>query len=111
MSNWRGAAQVELEHPAGPQQQVLLTPQQVDQLLKLLPQSSISSSSGTKLNSETNEELNMNFAGNVTVLSSAYSYHTWILDTGATDHIAMDVSLFLQLRKPSSYCSVSLPNA
>jgi len=46
---------------------------------------------------ETDDELDMNFAGNVTVLSIECSHHNWILDTGATDHIATDISLFKQL--------------
>jgi len=53
----------------------------------------------------------MNFASNVTCLTSvAYYKHGWILDTGATDHIAMDISLFKKLRSQAqtvtSHCQM-----
>ena len=50
MSSWKGAAQVELDQSTLSSQQTTLTAQQVEQLLKLLPQSSVSScSGGTKI--------------------------------------------------------------
>ena len=52
----------------------------------------------------------MNFASNVTLLSAIYHKHDRILDTSVTDHIAIDISLFKELRTPSSNCYVSLPN-
>ena len=97
--------------PYSQKQSPTLTAEQVEQLLKLLPQSSAShSSSGPQFSSETDEELDLNFAANVTLLSTISCKYDWILDTGATDHIAMDISLFRELRKPTSYCCVSLPN-
>jgi len=92
------------------QQSSTLTPQQVDQLLKLLPQST-ACNSGSKFSSETDEELDVNFAGNVVLSSAVSCKHDWILDTGATDHIAMDISQFTDLRKFSSYGYVTLPDA
>ena len=85
-----------------------LTAQQVEQQLKLLPQSASSScNTGTTFSLETDEEICSNFVGNVPLLSAIYHKHDWILDTGATYHIAMDISLFTELRRPSSNCYVS----
>ena len=54
----------------------------------------------------------MNFAGNAVILSSVVNHKfDWILDTGATDHIAMDSSLFKEIRRPSLQSYVTLPNA
>jgi len=89
----------------------------VEQLLKLFPQSASSSShcttgTGNKFNSEIDEEIDVNFAGNAIIVSSAiYHKHDWILDIGATDHIAMDIFLFKEVRRPSAAAYVSLPNA
>jgi len=82
----------------------------VNQLLKLLPQPS-NCSSGTKFSSETDEEIDVNFAGNIALLSAVSCKHAWILDTGTTDHIAIDISQLKELRKPSAYSQVTLPNA
>uniref|UniRef100_A0A7C9ANZ1 Uncharacterized protein n=1 Tax=Opuntia streptacantha TaxID=393608 RepID=A0A7C9ANZ1_OPUST len=63
---WKGAAaQVEVDQSAYSQNQSpALTAQQVEQLLKLLPQASTShSNSAPKFSSETDEELDLNFAG------------------------------------------------
>ena len=82
----------------------------MDQLLKLLPQST-TCSSGPNFSSEIDEEIDVNFAGNVVLSSAVSCKHDWILDTGATDHIAMDISQFKDIRKSSTYSYVTLPDA
>ena len=84
----------------------------MEQVLKLLPQYvSSSCSTGTKFSSETNEEIDVNFAGNVTFFCTISHKHDWILDSGVTDYIAMGISLLKELRRPSSNCYFSLSNA
>ena len=73
-THWRNAANTEtqrsdMEHPSTNHSggSATLTSQQVEQLLRLLPSSSASSSSypsGTKFHSETDEEIDVNFASN-----------------------------------------------
>ena len=63
------------------------------------------------MSSETDDEIDVNFAGNVAFLSAVSCKHAWILDTGATDHIAMNISQFKGLRKPIASSYVTLPNA
>ena len=80
--NWREAAQVEVEPSVfSYKQSPTLTAQQVEQLLKLLPPPASSNySSGTKFSSETDEKIDVNFTGNVTLLSVIYHKHDWILE-------------------------------
>lgn len=67
----------------GKNQSMTFTQQQIEQLLRLLPQSSKSVSH----TSDGDEDFDHNFAGNI--LCSCVSSRTddWTLDTGATDHM------------------------
>lgn len=58
-----------------------LTPQQLEQLLKLLPSSSKSG------NGETDDEMDTNYAGMVTCCNVEVKKSKWILDSGATHHM------------------------
>ncbi|KAJ8439782.1 hypothetical protein Cgig2_029042 [Carnegiea gigantea] len=72
-SSWKEATQVKIQNTKSSQNQgPTLTAHQVEQLLKLLPPSLAGSGciTRTKFSLETDEEIDMNFAGNVTVLSA-----------------------------------------
>jgi len=64
-----------------------LTPQQIEQLLKLLPSTSQTPSSKASHNTyDTDEEIDYNFAGMVYSCAATKS-SAWILDPDATDHM------------------------
>ncbi|KAK9698544.1 hypothetical protein RND81_08G112000 [Saponaria officinalis] len=52
-----------------------------------------------------------NFAGNSTASSNAFAYSSsWILDSGASDHMCSNKLLFSELHTLSKAYSISLPN-
>ena len=81
---------------------ITLTSQQLEQLLKLLPQTG----------NDTDEELNESFSGMVTCcLSSAnYSSMTWIIDSGATDHMTAYLQNLVDVRQAPPHSVIKLPN-
>ncbi|KAJ8428466.1 hypothetical protein Cgig2_030249 [Carnegiea gigantea] len=63
-----------------------LTPQQIPQLLNLIPQQHKIQHSL----SENDDELEQSFAGTVFFTCSSFNSCGWIIDTGVTDHIALN---------------------
>lgn len=72
------SAQVEEQDKSG-----MLTPQRISQLLKLLPNNS-------RLESESEEEIDSGFAGIITCCSATINMKNWVIDTGASDHMVCD---------------------
>lgn len=64
---------------------VMFTPQQLQQLLKLMPKGV--ESGHNSHNSETDEELEQCFSGMVTCHMSSVDSTAWIIDSGASDHM------------------------
>jgi len=82
-------------------------------LLKLLPSNNANSSSysgGTKFQSDIDEEIDVNFAGKATILFAKTSNNSWILDTGATDHIAVSSKVLDHAKTIDSRTLINLPN-
>ena len=87
--DWKVAAQAESSSTKA----VTLTQQQVEQLLKLLPNSSTAST-------EFKDELDNSFAGNVFHSCASFKSEEWILDTGVTDHMTSACSIFTAPQAP-----------
>lgn len=82
-----------------------LTPQQLEQLLKLLP-----SSSKNKADCDTDEEIDDSFAGMIYCHAATAQNDNWIIDSGASDHMT---SRYDQLINPVMACNkprINLPN-
>ncbi|KAL2905450.1 Retrovirus-related Pol polyprotein from transposon RE1 [Bienertia sinuspersici] len=63
-----------------------LTAQQIEQLLKLIPSGSKASKSGY----DTEEELDNSFAGMTSCFNATSCHNRWIIDSGASDHMVAD---------------------
>ncbi|KAL2922455.1 hypothetical protein RDABS01_013946 [Bienertia sinuspersici] len=69
--------------------EAVLTPQQVEQLLKLLPENS----SVNKEKSETEDDLETPFSGMVMSCKAITHINDWIIDSRASDHMIHDKAL------------------
>ncbi|KAF8401062.1 hypothetical protein HHK36_014365 [Tetracentron sinense] len=72
------------------------TPDQFRQLLAML--------------NEGSTQPHVNFAGNQPYCNSSNSIHSWIVDTGASDHMIADPKMYHSCTKTSSISPVKLPN-
>jgi hypothetical protein len=95
------AANVQTENGS---QNNLLTQQQIDQLLKLLP-----SGSGSKQGSETEDEMDGTFAGMVFSYCAYASVDKWIIDSEATDHMICDGNMLTTVRETRNQPKMNLP--
>jgi len=87
-----------------------LTPQQIEQLLKLLPSTSQPPSSKASHNTyDIHEEIDYNFAGMV-YSCVATKLSAWILNTGATDHITPVSSTLINQKVQCVKQHIKLPN-
>ena len=99
-----------------------LSPEQSSQLVSLLTHIQLSkgsSSTSQALEDAKTAPVYANFAGKVlcdyspnVCLSSVFQHHpgSWIIDTGANDHICYQKHLFLSLNALCKPCKVTLPN-
>ncbi|KAL2902564.1 Retrovirus-related Pol polyprotein from transposon RE2, partial [Bienertia sinuspersici] len=84
-----------------------LTPQQVEQLLKLLP----GNQSSLKTTSDTDDEIETSFGGMVSCFTAFNNNnHCWILDSGASDHMVCDKSLLINSQEVKNSPKIRLPN-
>ena len=87
-----------------------LTPQQIEQLLRLLPTTSKAPSSKASNNThDTDEKIDYNFTGMI------YSYtanesNVWILDTGATNNMTPVAGSLLNHKLQCAKQPIKLPN-
>ena len=49
-------------------------------------------------------------AGNRICLFSSFGKNSWIIDSGASDHISPDLSLFSNVRPVLQQCHITMPN-
>ena len=88
-----------------------LTAQQVEQLLKLLPQtSSNNSNSSVGHSEETDEEIDFGFAGTTVCFHAEQEPVDWVLDTGATDHMTSLSSCLSRVNSSGLNCCIKLSN-
>ncbi|XP_063941175.1 uncharacterized protein LOC135149402 [Daucus carota subsp. sativus] len=80
---------------------VSLTSQQLQQLLKLIP------------HTDTDDELDDSFSGMVTccLTSAATNNQTWIVDTGATDYMTAFLDRLVDVKKAPPNSVINLPNS
>ena len=85
-----------------------LTQQQLEQLLRSLPQQTQSNSAS---NIEIDNEIDHTFAGISTSLSATIDKHEQVLGLGATDHMSHNsLDTFDQIVRPKQKPKVKLPN-
>jgi len=103
-SRGRSAAHVESASFTSTEGGLSLTSQQVEQLLKLLPQS-------TRASTETeDDDLEQSFAGNVYCSCASIKTSDWILDTGATDHMTPVYKNLVQAKECIDSVHINLPD-
>lgn len=85
----------------------LLTPQQLEQIMKLMPAQFVKNMQS----SESDEELDNCFSGMISrFAASAVSANTeWIVDSGATDHMTSTMEILTNVRVASSKFTIHLP--
>lgn len=84
---------------------VMFSPQQLQQLLKLMP----GNSGNTQRGSDTEEELEMGFSGMVACNLSIVSHNAWIIDSGASDHMTCSVAKLSNVTIADSNLTITLP--
>ncbi|KAL8089292.1 hypothetical protein AgCh_038913 [Apium graveolens] len=89
----------------GDKSEVTLTPQQLQQLLKLIPGNNASKLKGY----ETEDELENCFSGMVTCNMSVVDKDTWIMDSGASDHMTSELSKLINIQPASSELIIKIP--
>ena len=80
--------------------------EQLQQLLKLLPQSQ----GNKQCDAETDEELDTNFAGMTLCTHAAVNKSEWILDSGATDHMTYNTEHLSDIKVLHEKSKITLPN-
>ncbi|KAL2933741.1 Retrovirus-related Pol polyprotein from transposon TNT 1-94, partial [Bienertia sinuspersici] len=88
------------------EENVSLTTQQIEKLLKLLPPESKTSKSGY----DTEEEMDTNFAGMISCYNVSSVVNKWILDSGASDHMVSSCDLFEHYIITPNNAKINLPN-
>ncbi|KAJ8425602.1 hypothetical protein Cgig2_028485 [Carnegiea gigantea] len=110
-STWKGATQVEVQNSEASSislsnsQSSVLTAQQIEQLLKLLPQSRANSNCnpGVRFNSETYEELDMDFADEIYSTKSPVAGEVGEIDEDlASSNVPNDTSIVEQSTQHST---------
>lgn len=87
-------------------EQVVITSQQLDQLLKLIPKDGFVS----QRESETDEEIDYGFSGMVSSGNKKMSEtEEWIIDSGASDHITDSLENMVNIRTAPSTFTITLP--
>lgn len=84
-----------------------LTPDQCQQLIQFLQNTQLnngSSQSSNNASSETNDLKYANFAGIMACSSISNSNSTWIIDTGANDHMCSNEIFFFQFKNSFQTC-------
>lgn len=71
----------------------LLTTEQIQQVLKLLP----SGSGAMKNGSDTEEEIDTGFTGMIACCNVAVNASDWIIDSGASNHMASNLDILVKL--------------
>jgi hypothetical protein len=88
-----------------------LTSEQCQQLVQFLQHTKLNSGNTTAGNTEINEIRQANFAGIMACSSlSCHRNFTWIIDTGANEHMCFDKQLFDSLSLLSKPVKISIPN-
>jgi len=87
-----------------------LTVQQIDQLLKLRPPSSLNSTSSMSHTEDTVEEIDYNFAGIAICLHAEHESVNWVIDTGATYDMTSLSSCLFKIRNNGANCCIKLRN-
>ena len=85
--------------------EVTFTQQQLQQLLKLIPTNSVSNGKGY----ETEDELENCFSGMVTCNMSSTDKDTWIIDSGASDHMTSSIDNLVNIQPAKSGLTIKLP--
>lgn len=83
---------------------LLFTPQQLDQLMKLMPQLQ---ASGKEC--DTDEELDHHFSGMITVAAAQGCSSEWIIDSGASDHMTSQLSNLIDSKRLVLAQNINLP--
>ncbi|KAL2897435.1 Retrovirus-related Pol polyprotein from transposon RE2 [Bienertia sinuspersici] len=83
-----------------------LTPQVIKQLLSIAS----SSNAGQKLNSDNEEDLETPFSGMIAYCNAVFQSNTWILDSGASDHMISEKSELMNMKEVKNYPTIKLPN-
>ncbi|XP_074327323.1 uncharacterized protein LOC141665244 [Apium graveolens] len=84
------------------QQPIIFSPQQLQQLLQLIPSQSLSH--------DYNEDaLESPFSGMITCNNVGVETGRWIMDTGATDHMTADFDLLHNVKSAKPHVTVNLP--
>lgn len=84
---------------------LLFTPQQLDQLMKLMPQLQ----TGHTKDSDTDEELDHHFSGMITCHTSQGLPTDWIIDSGASDHMTPNLSALINSRPFNLAQNINMP--
>lgn len=100
MANAAQGSRISSEQPG-----VMVTSQQLEKLLKLIPTSSFPPAQ----TSETDDELDYNFSGMVLTGSSAKNTEAWIMDSGATDHMTSSLQKLINIQSAPPGCTINLP--
>lgn len=88
-----------------PSQDVAFTPQQLEQLLKLLPYNALQSLKCTESDEELDNILSRMVSSNVAVKE----HKPWIVDSGASDHMTSSVDLLTNIKIAAGGFTISLP--
>ncbi|KAL2895584.1 Retrovirus-related Pol polyprotein from transposon RE2 [Bienertia sinuspersici] len=104
-SKGKGQRMVANVQAQGENEEPILTTQQVEQLLKLLP-----CGSGGKKESMEDEVIEEGFAGITTCCYSYLSKNERVIDTGATDHMICDENQLSSVVKPKRNSKINLPD-
>ena len=91
------------ESSSGVNSAAVITPHQLEQLMKLLP---TPSKGGT---SETDDEMECSYAGMITCCYAESHKCEWIVDSGATDHITWSYNLLIDAVKSTREPKLNLP--
>lgn len=82
---------------------VIITHQQFEQLLKLIPGNAV-------VHGQTEEEFNTPFLGMITCGAAESKIQEWIVDSGALDHMTCFLNLLHNIRPAPPHMTIKLPN-
>ncbi|KNA06657.1 hypothetical protein SOVF_178910, partial [Spinacia oleracea] len=88
---------------------VVFTPQQLENLMKLLPSASSSVQSKPSLHSETDDELDLHFSGMASCHHAKGGNTDWIIDFGASDHMTFQLQKMTDTIVTPSHLTINLP--
>lgn len=84
---------------------VVFSPQQLEQILKLIPGNALQN---LKL-SEIEDDFDVAFSGMVTCNLAKCNSATWIVDSGASDHITGSLDLLINVKVAGDHLTIHLP--